>query len=135
MLRSILAVIVGSVLATVLIMGVQMIGHIFFPPPTDYASNPEVLDEYIQSAPPLALACPLISYLIGAFCGGWLAAFLSTCRKMMVALMVGIILLALGIWNLAMVPHPAWFTVLTVVIFLPAAYGGARMAIGKKVSE
>lgn len=40
-------------------------------------------------------------------------------------MVVGVLLLAFGIMNLVAIPHPMWFTIVSVLAFLPAAYAGA----------
>jgi hypothetical protein len=36
--------------------------------------------------------------------------------------------MAAGIFNLVAIPHPLWFAILSVLVFLPAAYAGGLLA-------
>jgi hypothetical protein len=40
------------------------------------------------------------------------------------AIIVGIVLLLSGLFNLLYLPHPLWFVVLNLILYVPAAYLG-----------
>ena len=42
-------------------------------------------------------------------------------------LVLGVLFLAGGIVNMLLLPHPVWFWVLGVAVFLPSAYLGAKL--------
>ncbi|MCK6623004.1 MAG: hypothetical protein HUU32_18855 [Calditrichaceae bacterium] len=58
-------------------------------------------------------------------------ALVTNQHRVLHGMIVGGIMLLAGIVNMAMIPHPLWFWVVGVLIFLPAAYLGARLGIPK----
>ncbi len=44
------------------------------------------------------------------------------------ALLVGGVMMLAGISNLAVIPHPLWFMVLSVLVFVPSAWLASRVA-------
>jgi hypothetical protein len=47
-------------------------------------------------------------------------------------LTVGGVQLFFGLVNLVMIPHPMWFAIASVIVFLPAAYFGGKLEIPAK---
>jgi uncharacterized protein YacL len=126
--RSILAVVAGLVLGVVLIFAVESLGHFVYPPPSDLdMTNPEALKNLMANAPVGALLFVILAYVIGSFGGGWLAARLAQKSHVMHSLIVGGLLMAAGIMNMLMIPHPTWFWIISLVLYLPAAYAGALL--------
>lgn len=39
-----------------------------------------------------------------------------------------------GIINMVMIPHPVWFWILGIIVFLPSAYAGYRVAPARKAA-
>ncbi len=60
---------------------------------------------------------------LGKMAEGWRAP-----RSARHALILGGLLTLAGIANNLMLPPPAWFWLPTLLVFLPAAFAGARMA-------
>ena len=137
MLRNLIAVLVG------LIVGVQVntwismdLSSIFYQLPAELAQEmPEGLnpDEqkvftdarmeawvaYIQTLPATAFILPILGHLAMAFCGGWVAAGLSSASTkpdrhplregpLGVAMIVGVLSLIAGITNAVMLSVPIW---------------------------
>jgi len=130
---SLVAVVLGVVVAFVLIMAIEILGSTLFPPP----AGVDVMDEASLSAaleagqiPLGAMLFVLLAYLVGSFAGGGVAARIARRNPMGHALVVGGILLVMGIGNLVSIPHPLWMAIATLVIFLPAAWLGGRV-LGK----
>jgi hypothetical protein len=126
LLRSVLAVLAGLVVCVVLIMCVQMAGMLLYPPPADVdLSDREVLKELIAKAPVPALLLVLASYFVGVLAGSWVAGRLAGRAALIHGLIVGMFFFGLAVMNLSMYPHPLWFTVVCLGLFLPAAWLGA----------
>lgn len=129
MMRSVLAVLAGLVVAGAVITLLEAAGHFVFPPPAGMdPANPESLKSAMRDMPAGALWTVLIAWALGSLAGGWVAARIATRSYLLHALIVGGIMLIGGIVNMAMIPHPLWFWVAGVIIFLPSAYAGARRA-------
>ena len=72
--RKILAVIVGWIAATGVIMIVEMGNSIVVPPPTsDITGDPAKFREFIANLPTKAFVVVLIGYILGSFTGGFIA--------------------------------------------------------------
>lgn len=128
--RTILGILAGMVTAWVLIMACQFASGMLYPPPpgTDL-TQPDQLAAYVARAPLAAMALVVASWVLGAFAGGWVAAKVAREHPSFAALVIGLLVLAGVIANNTMIPHPVWMTVLGVLLPLPAAWMGARMAL------
>ena len=64
MFRNVLAVVLGVTLAVVLIMAVERLGHVIYPPPADVDfADLEAVSEYINALPATALLLVLAAWL------------------------------------------------------------------------
>lgn len=128
-LRSIFAVIGGMVISTFLILAVEAVGMMIFPPPpgTDM-TNPEVVKALMANAPAGVLLFVLLGWILGTFAGAWAAARIARRAPLAHGMVIGALGLAGAVANMLRIPHPAWFWVLGVAVFLPAAWLGARIA-------
>lgn len=130
MLRSIIAVVVGILVAVVAVFSVEMAGHSLFPTPDLGAadcSNPETYRDR-QAAVACTAATPLyakiavvVGWFLGALAGG--AAALAIGRKWApLAWVVAATILLLSVSNFVMFPHPVWMMAGSV---LACALGGS----------
>ena len=130
MWRNALAVIVGMFLGALTVGLVEILGNLIFPlPPGIDPSNPEALSRALPFLPVGALLFVLLAWAAGSLVGGFFAAWLAASHPLYMALGVGGILLIGGISTLVVLPHPLWFSVIGVLLFLPGAYLGARLAM------
>lgn len=129
MWRSIGAVVGGVIVGGLVVFVVEVLGQWAYPPPTDLdLSDPQALQAAMMNAPVGALLFVLLAWAVGSLAGGWTAARIARSRPVLHAVIVGGFLLAAGIANLITIPHPPWFTLLSVLVFLPAAYAGSLLA-------
>ena len=127
--RSILAVIVGMLVAFVLIALVQAVGHRIYPPPAGMdPTSIESIKAAMAQIPLAALLFVLLSYATGSVAGGWVAAKFAPVRKMRQAMMVAALLFGAGLMNLMTIPHPTWFAVVSSLIYWVGAWSGAQAA-------
>jgi hypothetical protein len=126
MLKRALGGLAGLVAGVVVIMIVQAVGHKVYPPPPGFdPSNAEALKALMASMPVGALLFVLLSYALGAFGGGLIAARIG--KHLVPALVVGGLLTVASIMNLTMVPHPTWFAVANLLLVLPLAFAGGKL--------
>jgi hypothetical protein len=124
-LRNILAVVTGTVVCMVLngtLLGVMMKLN-----PAPIGFDPNVIESYalLESK---HLMNPFIAHAIASLVGGLVAALLAVSRSMTFALIVGSIHLLGGIGAAFMIPAPAWFVALDLVVaYLPMAWVGGRL--------
>lgn len=125
--RSILAVIVGMLVAFVLIACVEMVGIRVYPLPTGVdPTNLNAMKAAMATRPPAALLFVLLAYTVGSVAGGWVAARFAPSAGMMHAMIVAALLFGAGLMNLMTIPHPTWFWATSSVIYFLGAWSGAR---------
>ena len=128
MARSLLAVLVGALFGTLLVFGTETLGHLVYPTPEGLDPiDIDALAAYVQTAPLGALLFVHLAWALGSFGGGWVAARMAAEDRTRQGLVVGALLMALGLVTMFSFPHPSWFW-LGALVFLPSAYGGARLA-------
>jgi len=127
LVRNILALLAGAIVSIVLIGLVQAAAHFLYPPPPglDY-NNPEVLKKIMMEAPVGALLMVLLSYFCGTFVGSWVAARLAADSPARQAYLIGGMMLISGLMNLFAIPHPVWFWVGSIAVFVAAAWLGGK---------
>jgi hypothetical protein len=130
--RSLLAVIVGFAAASALMMLIEAInGHVLYPELGKAAqgmTDREAIKALMASAPVGSFLVVLLGWVLGSVLGGWLAAWIGRDAPVAHALALGGLLTLAGIANNLMLAPPGWFWVVSVLVFLPGAYAGARWA-------
>lgn len=132
MLRSVGAIVLALIVGFVVIMAIELTGTWLFPlPPGVDPMDSEALSAAIEAGqvPLGGMVFVVLAYALGSLVAGWVAARVAATSKMRHALIVGGILMVLGIINLFAIPHPLWMTIATLVVFLPLAYLGGRLAL------
>jgi len=112
-LRSILAVIVGSIVAMVPVSIVEMIGQAIYPPPETGA-----------------MVAVLIAWQVGAFFGGAAAALVAGPGRCLHAAIIGVFILLLSVAMMMISPYPDWMKVAGLLLPLPIS-----LLAGKIVSQ
>jgi hypothetical protein len=130
--KSISAVIAGFVVASIVMLIVESInGHVLYPDMAKAAEgmkDRDALRALFASAPVGALLVVIFGWILGSFAGGWTAARIAPSATIKHGLIVGGLLTLAGIANNLMLPPPLWFWCLSLVVFLPSSYAGARLA-------
>ena len=128
--RRIGAVVAGLAGSVALIMAVQAVGTWLYPPPpgTDF-TDPEAVAALMAQIPLGALLMVELSYAAGSLGGGVIVRLVSPDRTTVLAVVVGGLLTLAGFANLAAIPHPLWFGVLSTVTYVPCAVLGAAAAV------
>jgi hypothetical protein len=127
--QRILGVIAGVIMGMFFIYVIEAIGHSIFPIPEGIDFNdPKAVEAYISDAPTGALLFVILAYIIGSFLAGLFTRIISKRQGKYLPLVSGTILMAAGIMNVVMIPHPLWMTILAIVVFLPSAWLGGKVA-------
>jgi len=137
--RSGLAVIAGFVAASVVMMVIESInGRVLYPELGKMAqgvTDREGIRALLATAPVGAFLVVLFGWVLGSLVGGFLAAWIASSAPVAHALLLGGLLTLAGIANNLMIPPPAWFWIPTLVVFLPAAHAGGRLAPKKSPAQ
>lgn len=126
MLRNILGVLVGASVCIVLnslLLGLMMklIGT-----PDGFDPNDPSTYHLLQARHYLS---PFVAHALPSLVGGAIAALIAAARKITIALLVGALHLLGGIVAAFLIPAPAWFTALDLMVaYLPMAWLGGRLA-------
>ena len=130
--RSVLAVIVGFVAASIVMMLIESInGHVLYPEmgkAAEGVTDRAAMKALMASAPAGAFVVVLFGWALGSFVGGLMAAWIGRTDPVPHALVLGGLLTLAGIANNLMLTPPGWFWIVSILVFVPAAYAGARMA-------
>ena len=125
--RTIAGVVVGVVVAWLTIMLAEFASAPLHPMPAGLdMRNPESVAAFVATLPASALLLVLSGWVLGGLVGGYVAASIS--RKPRAALTVGIVIVLGVIANAVMIPHPMWMTIAGVLLPVPAAWLGAKLA-------
>jgi hypothetical protein len=128
--RAILGVLAGLVTMFLVIMGIEYAGHTVYPPPPGL--NPMVTEDLaaIMAVQPVAAkAFVVVAWVVGAFAGGWVAAKISR-RYPRAAAVIVALMVVLGVVGmiLQLPDHPRWMAALGLLLPIPAALLGAKLA-------
>lgn len=140
-IRNVVAVVLGFVAASAVMMVVEMInGKILYPELGRRAAgvtDREVIRSIMASAPSGALIVVLIGWILGSAAGGFLTTWFSGKSPGLPALILAVLLTLAGVANNLMLPPPVWFWIATLVVFLPAVLAGARLTtkLGASVAD
>jgi hypothetical protein len=130
--RKILAVIVALIVATAIIMIVEMLNSYNIKPPTpEVMRDTEKLREYMASGSALAYGVVLFGYILASFVAGFIVTKISrqVSRGIAMPIVVGVLLTLLGITNHIMLPgQPVWFMAASLISFIPFSLIGHRFA-------
>ncbi len=125
-LSRIVAAATGLAVSVLLIMAVQALSIRLYPPPTgvDFA-DPEALARLMDQLPIGSLLMVELSYIAGSLGGGIAVSLVMRNREYRLAAIVGALLTVAGFANLAAIPHPTWFAVVTTITYIPCSLLGA----------
>jgi len=131
-LRSIGAVVLGFVVASIVMMIVESInGRFLYPGLAEQAkgvSDREAIRALFAAAPLGALLVVMAGWVLGGLAGGWVAARVAGRAGAMHGIVLGVLLTCAGVMNNLMLPPPTWFWVASLVVLLPSPWIGARAA-------
>ena len=129
MLRSAMSLLVGCVAGGAIVLVVEALGQRLYPPPpgADFTTVDGRAAAMAQ-APAGALWFVILAYAAGAFTGGALAVRIARISSPLPALIVGSVLMLGGLSTLIAMPHPWWMVVATIIVFMPAAWAGGKLA-------
>ena len=128
--RSILGVLAGVVVAGCVVFVVEGIGHALFPPPAGLdVTNPEDQARLIAALPVAAKAMVVLAWFLGSLAGA--AVAMGIARRALPGWIVAAVMIALSVLTTQMFPHPAWMVGAAVILPLVAAWLARRLLAGR----
>lgn len=134
LLRNVLAVFAGIVIGGVVNMAIITVSPMLIPPPAGVdVSNAESLAKAIHLFEPRHFVMPFLAHAVGSLVGALLAYLIAATARAPIAYAVGAFFLLGGVAAVLMIPAPAWFIALDLVVaYLPMAWLG--ILIGTRLS-
>ena len=130
--RKIGAGVLGVIVAVALVWVVETIGHTIYPPPADLDfGNTDVMRAYIDTLPLGALLTVALAWFVGSLGGTFAACRIGSARPLIYLLVVGGMMFAGAAFNLTIIPHPIWFSVVGIVGIFVGAWLGMMLGSGK----
>jgi hypothetical protein len=132
MIRNIGAGLAGIVVAGTIVWLVEMIGHTIYPTPADLdTGDMDVMRAYVDTVPLGAMLSVALAWFLGSLGGTFAACRIGSARPLVYLLVVGGMMFAGAAFNLTMIPHPIWFSILGVVGIFVGAWLGMTLGTRK----
>lgn len=135
-LRNVLAIILGLVAGGGVNMSLIMLGPMAIPPPPGMdVTSVESFRASMHLLEARHFVFPFLAHALGTLAGALAAFLIAGSRGAMFAYLVGAVSLVGGISAAFMIPAPAWFIALDLVLaYLPMAWVGIAIGRGLKGS-
>lgn len=129
-LRIVLAVVAGLIVGSAVNMGLIVLGGKVIPvPPGADSTTLEGLKSSMHLLEARHFVFPFLAHALGTLAGALVAGLLSPGGSAVPAYVVGGLFLLGGIANVVMLPAPAWFGAVDLLLaYLPAAWLGQAIA-------
>jgi hypothetical protein len=132
MVRKILAVFAGVIVASICIWAIETLNHMMYPYPDGMKPNDmEGFKNYVETLPFLGKFMVIVGYAVGALVSGFIATKISKDGKPTAAIICGIVFLVFTIYNMTVLPTPIWFWILGILVWT-LVLAGYKLALNKK---
>lgn len=128
-LRNTLALLAGLVVGSLVNMALVTLGPQLIPPPAGVDTRSvENLAQAIHLFEPRHFLMPWLAHALGTFTGALVAWWLAASRRALFAYAVGLLFLCGGVAASLMIPAPAWFIAVDLLLaYLPMAWLAQRL--------
>ena len=132
LLRNVLAVVAGLAAAVAVVAVVEAVSARLFPLPAglDFTDR-AAMAEAIAGLPAGAFVMVVIAWGLAALSGSAVATGVS--RRIGPGYLIGLLLLAAGIANMVMIPHPVWMWIGGIIVILLGTMVGSRLAARQRI--
>jgi hypothetical protein len=118
----------GLIIGAALVWGGGQLHAMLWPvPPEVTAAGPGALRAYIAAAPGFSLLSVALIWALAAACAAFVGAWIGA-HEWAGGAPAGVLFVASGI-NLALIPHPFWLHIVSVVLILGLAWIGTRFGL------
>lgn len=126
-IKAIVAVVAGILVAALVVFLFEALGHMLYPPPPGLdVSKTEDQARMMEVIPLGAKIAVIIAWFFGALAGSLTAARIGGASRY--AWVVGAVMVALSLVTTMMFPHPVWMVVAAVALPLIASALAIRLA-------
>jgi len=122
--RTLLGILAGVIVGGVVNGGLIAISPMIVPPPPGVdMTTVEGMAAGMDLLGPLNFLMPFLAHALGTLAGALVAYFLATAHRQLAVYVVGVFYLLGGIAASTMIPAPAWFILLDLLVaYLPMAW-------------
>lgn len=126
MLKLILGIVAGIVVAFATVFVVELVGHRLFPPPAgvDY-NDPAQLAAMMERLPLGSKIAVVVAWFLGALVGGALANRIA--GRALAGWIVAVAIVLAAYVTMATIPHPGWMWIAGVLLPLAAGWIAQRL--------
>jgi hypothetical protein len=129
MLRDILGGVTGVAVAVLIVFLADELSHMTYPmPPGVDPTDGEALRAYVASMPLGAFLMVMGGWVVATFVGAVVAGRIGTAKRWVYPAIVGILMFAATAATLIMIPHPMWFSVVSLLAILASAWLAWKVA-------
>ncbi|NOT42631.1 MAG: hypothetical protein HOP13_19315 [Alphaproteobacteria bacterium] len=133
MMRNVLAVVAGFVVAAAVMMGCEFANSFLYPfPPGMDTNDLEAVRDFAAAMPLSALVLVAIGWTAGSFAGGFATTRIARTGSPALAQIMGLLLTAGGVFNAWMIQNPPWFFWGGLPVFFLFAMLGHHAAVGAR---
>ncbi|MEM6879388.1 MAG: hypothetical protein AAF544_12555 [Bacteroidota bacterium] len=125
MKRNILSVIIGLVAAVAIFTLAETINSSLHPAPADLnIEDPAAVKAFYQSQPLSLWLLVLSGWVLGSLACGFLIKLVSKSDRKQLPIIAGGLLTLSAVANFFLIPHPTWFVVTGLLVFIPSTLLG-----------
>ena len=129
MARNAMAIVVGLTVAFIVKWTHVSIDNRLFPIPSDVnQEDMEAVRLYFKELPSLSLILTLVFNALTVFCASFVTVKVAASQHRNLALGIGLFLLVMSLVRLFTLPHPIWFIIADICLYIPIAGLGFRFA-------
>lgn len=124
-MKKVISIVAGVITGFVCVFIGDATTHAINPPPLGINfMDKNVMQAYVASIPTYVLVIMAIFWLCSSFLGGLVAARINRAEWKRSALITGSVLMAAGVFNMTLIPHPLWTWITVLAGYIPAAFIG-----------
>jgi hypothetical protein len=129
LLRNVLAFLAGVILGGAVNMALVVLSPSIIPPPAGVDVNDAAsLTRSMHLFEPRHFVMPFLAHAVGTLAGALVAYLIAVTHKLPIALAIGFVFLCGGVVASFMIPAPAWFIALDLIVaYVPMAWLATRL--------
>ena len=130
-LRNLISIILGLGVGGLAGFSIERYGHDIFSVYQDVPNitEPEAFAAFIETLPIGAFLFLLFAHSLGTLISAFSATLISGHSRPVPAIVVGVLMLSAGVINLISIPHPVWFQISEVILYLLSALFGYKLSL------
>ena len=123
MLRDILAAVAGIAIAVAIVFLADELSHMLYPLPAGLdPADADALRRYISTLPSTAFLLVMGGWVLGTFVGAVVASRIGRAKPWVYPTVVGLLMFTATAATLIAIPHPLWFSIVSLLAILASAW-------------